>query len=92
MGLSTLCHISPYFDDTFPGHVNWFPNIEATPVGVTTAPTTTTLRSCLTCKYVSFKLCWNRLSVNGRCGLRQFDSDETIDSYRKSMSGQHYRR
>jgi hypothetical protein len=83
---STLCHVikPPYFDDTFSGHVNWFPvTVEGHAAWGDHGPdddyTFTFTFPGAQCNPPSGN---NGLSVNGRCGLHvEFDSDETIDNF-----------
>jgi hypothetical protein len=84
-----LCHIIkiPYFDDTFSGHLNWFPvTVEGHAGwgdhGADDDYTFTFTFADAQCDKTNNKFAGNRLSVNDRCGLHvEFDSDETIDNY-----------
>jgi hypothetical protein len=83
----TICHVlkwPPYTNDTFSGHVNWFPvTVEGHAAwgdhGIDDDYTFGFQFPGTTCKPPTGD---NRLSLNGRCGLHvEFDSDETIDNY-----------
>jgi hypothetical protein len=86
---NVVCHLNrvPYFDDTFCGHVNWFPvTLEGHAGwgdhGADDDYTFTFMFSDAQCDTTNNNFAGNLLSVNARCGLHaEFDSDETIDNY-----------
>ncbi|PYX29658.1 MAG: hypothetical protein DMG80_14170 [Acidobacteria bacterium] len=80
----TLCRYAttPYFGDTFSGHVNWFPiTVEGSAGRVDHGDVFPFGDDDYTFSYNSQEQA-NPLSVNGRSGLHvEFDSDETVDNF-----------